>query len=205
MLFKRRGKFLATIVIFPGVFATFEWQCVNVGMSMRWRGRLASMAMFSEVPLFASGDGAVMMPLSPSAICVVLFSRCLGGGRSAPYSSADGFVSARSDGFEWADLAGQGAGRCQMRWCASWTLCRRSLGPIHERVVSVLRSVLLRWSAAYRALYFESGIPLSVLYVDELTDAELSVRGRCRCRGRHGHWSAECPRSAPSPERRRKA
>jgi len=138
------------------------------------------------------------------------------GGRSAPYSSADGFVSARSDGFEWADLAGQGAGRCQMRWCASWTLCRRSLGPIHERVVSVLRSVLLRWSAAYRALYFESGIPLSVLYVDELTDAELTtensrrsssppVRGRCRCRGRHGHWSAECPRSAPSPKRRRKA
>ena len=129
-------------VIFLGVFATFEWQCVNVGMSMRWRGRLASMAMSSEVPLFASGDGAVMMVLSPSAICAFLFSRCLGV-RSAPYSSADGFVSPRSGGFQWADLVGQGAGRCQMRWCASWTLCRRSLGRIRERVVSVLRSVLL--------------------------------------------------------------
>ncbi len=79
MLFKRRGKFLANIVIFLGVFATCEWQCVNVGMSMRWRGRSASMATFSVVPFFSSGDGAVLMPLSPSAICLVGFPSVLGG------------------------------------------------------------------------------------------------------------------------------
>ncbi len=81
MFFKRRGKFLANIVIFLSVFATCKWQCVNVGMSMRWRGRLASKAAFSEIPLcfywqWCRYDAVVAI----CDLCFFCFPGVLGGG-----------------------------------------------------------------------------------------------------------------------------
>ena len=70
---------LLPFVVFLRVFATCQWQCVNVGVSMRWRGRLAPMATYSEVPFFSSGNGAVLLPLSPSASCDLGVPNVLGG------------------------------------------------------------------------------------------------------------------------------
>jgi len=89
------------------------------------------------------------MSLSPSASCDFGFPGVLGG-RFAPYSSADGSVSPRSDGFKWADLLGRGAGRCQ-KAAREKAAGRRSMRPSQEHVVSVLRLLLLEWSVAYRA------------------------------------------------------
>ena len=49
------------VVVFLYVFVTLQCPWVNVGMSMRWRAPLASMATFSEVPLFSSGRGVGLM------------------------------------------------------------------------------------------------------------------------------------------------
>ena len=61
--FNRRDQFhtcqagadAPNIVVFLCVFATCEWHCVNVGMSMRWRGRLAPTATFFRGPAFVPG------------------------------------------------------------------------------------------------------------------------------------------------------
>ena len=79
--FNRSDQFHAHvpyIVVFLCVFATCEWHCVNVGMSMRWRGRLAPTATLSEVPFLFRWRWCRFEVVV--AICELRFwvSRCLG-------------------------------------------------------------------------------------------------------------------------------
>ena len=66
------------IVVFLCVFATCEWHCVNVGMSMRWRGRLATTATLSEVPFLFRWRWCRFEVVVAICELRVWVSRCLG-------------------------------------------------------------------------------------------------------------------------------
>ncbi len=100
---------------------------------------------------FCSGDdGAVLRSLSPSASCEFGFPGVLAG-RFAPYSSADGSVSPRSDGFKWADLS-KSSGGCPADLLVHFgSLIVQGTGQrIHLNVLHALDSGKLRFEGMHQ-------------------------------------------------------
>ncbi len=126
---------LLPFVVFLCVFATSQWQCVNVGVSMRWRGRSASKVTFSEVTLFSVGNGAVLLLLSPSSSCDFGFPGVFVGWGGLPRILVQMVPSAHVRMVSNGPILGaEGRVVSFTWWCASWIQC----------VVSYLRSIVWR-------------------------------------------------------------